>query len=203
MIKTSVKADDVLKHKTDCLILFSPETKPAGLLKQIDGLLNGALTAAFQSKRFEGKLNQTFQQSVRGLMGADSIIVVGLGKSKDAKEEQIRQASGTGAKAAEKSRHHKIAIFLDEKDAGKSAKSKKKQTGSPLAAALVEGAHLGLYHFDQYKSQDKDDPPSRIGEITVLAPSKPKVKDYQKGVDQAEKLCEAVIATRDLQHHPR
>jgi len=47
MIKTSVKADDVLKHKTDCLILFSPDTKLAGLLKQIDGLLNGALTAAF------------------------------------------------------------------------------------------------------------------------------------------------------------
>ena len=62
MIKTSVKADDVLKHQTDCLVLFSPENKPAGLLKQIDSLLNGALTAAFEAKRFEGKLNQTFQQ---------------------------------------------------------------------------------------------------------------------------------------------
>jgi leucyl aminopeptidase len=202
MIKTSVKADDVLKHKTDCLILFSPETKPAGLLKQIDGLLNGALTAAFQSKRFEGKRNQIFQQSVRGLMGADSIIVVGLGKSKDVKEEQIRQASGTGAKSAEKSRHNKIAIFLDEKDASRSAKSKKTQTGSPVASALVEGAQLGLYHFDQYKSQDKDDPPSRIQDITILTSSKTKVKDYQKGLDHTEKLCEAVLATRDLMHHP-
>jgi len=202
MIKTSVKAVDVLKHKTDCLILFGPETKPAGLLKQIDGLLNGALTAAFQSKRFEGKLNQTFQQSVRGLMGADSIIVVGLGKSKDIQEEQIRQASGTGAKAAEKSRHNKISIFLDEKDAGKPGKSKKTSTGSPVATALMEGAQLGLYHFDQYKSQDEDDPPSRINEITVLVSSKLKVKDYQTGVDQAEKLCDAVLATRDLMHHP-
>ena len=108
-------------------------------------------------------------------MGADSIIVVGLGKSKDVKEEQIRQASGTSAKAAEKSRHNKIAIFLDEKDTGKLAKSKKTQTGSPVAAALVEGAQLGLYHFDQYKSLDKDDPPSRINGITVLASSKSKV----------------------------
>jgi leucyl aminopeptidase len=202
MIKTSVKADDILKHKTDCLILFSPETKPAGLLKQIDGLLNGALTAAFKSKRFEGKLNQIFQQSVCGLMGAGSIIIVGLGKSKDIKEEQIRQASGTGAKAAEKSRHNKVAVFLDEKDAGKPGKSNQIKSGSPVAAALTEGALLGLYHFDQYKSQDKDDPPSRINEITILAPSKPKVKSYQTGVEQAGKLCEAVIATRDLMHHP-
>ena len=143
MIKTSVKADDVLKHKTDCLILFSQETKPTGLLKQIDDLLNGALTAAFKAKRFEGKLNQTFEQSVRGLMGADSIIIAGLGKSKDVNEEQIRQASGTGAKAAEKARHNKIAIFLDEKDAGKPGKSKAGGNGSPVAEALMEGANSG------------------------------------------------------------
>jgi len=202
MIKTSVKADDVLKHKTDCLILFSQETKPTGLLKQIDDLLNGALTAAFKAKRFEGKLNKTYEQSVRGLMGANSIIVVGLGKSKDVNEEQIRQASGTGAKAAEKARHNKIAIFLDEKDAGKPGKSKAGGNGSLVAEALMEGAQLGLYHFDQYKSLDKDDPPSRIQEITILASSKAQVKSYQAGVDQAEKLCDAVLATRDLMHHP-
>ena len=202
MIKTLVKADDVLKHKTDCLILFSPESKPAGLLRQVDGLLNGALTAAFQSKRFEGKLNQTFHQSVRGLMGADSIIVVGLGKSKNAKEEQIRQVSGTGAKAAEKLRYHQIAVFMDEKNVGKLSKPKKGQAGSLVATALMEGAQLGLYHFDSYKSVDQDSPPSRIEGITILAPSKSKVQDYQKGVEWAEKLCAAVLATRDLMHHP-
>ena len=202
MIKTSVKADDVLKHKTDCLILFSPENKPAGLLKQIDSLLNGALTAAFEAKRFEGKLNQTFQQSVRGLMGADSIIVVGLGKSKDIKEEQIRQAAGTAAKSAESSRHQKMAFSLDSRDAGKPGKAKNSKSGHPVAGAIMEGAQLGLYHFDQYKSIDKDDPLSRIKEITLLAPGKPQVRAYQKGVDQAGKLCEAVIATRDLMHHP-
>jgi leucyl aminopeptidase len=135
-------------------------------------------------------------------MGADSIIVVGLGKSKDVKVEQIRQASGTGVKKAEKSRHNKIAIFLDEKNAGKPGRSKAGKTGSPVAAALMEGAQLGLYHFDQYKSLDKDDPPSRVNEITILVSSKAKVKAYQTGVDQAEKLCDAVIATRDLMHHP-
>ncbi|MCH7500298.1 MAG: leucyl aminopeptidase, partial [Nitrospinae bacterium] len=66
----------------------------------------------------------------------------------------------------------------------------------------MEGAQLGLYHFDQYKSVDQDNPPSRIKEIILLAPGKPQVTAYQKGVDQAGKLCEAVIATRDLMHHP-
>ncbi len=202
MIKTSIKTDDVLKHKTDCLVLFSPEKNPAGLLKQIDGLLNGALSAAFKSKRFEGKLNQTFQQSVRGLMGADSLMVVGLGQPKDIKEEQIRQAAGTGAKATEKARHTRITFFLEDKDAGKPGKSRAGKTGSPVAAALMEGAKLGLYHFDLYKSADPDNPPSRIQGITLLASAKNKAAAYRKGAEQAEKLCEAVIVTRDLQHQP-
>ena len=71
-----------------------------------------------------------------------------------------------------------------------------------MATALMEGAQLGLYHFDQYKSPDKKEPPSRIKEITILASSKAKVKAYQAGVGQAEKLCDAVLATRDLMHHP-
>ena len=41
MIKTSVQADDIFKHKTDCLILLCPEKQPAGVLKKIDDQLNG------------------------------------------------------------------------------------------------------------------------------------------------------------------
>lgn len=202
MIKTSVKTGNVLKHKTECLVVFCPQEKPAGLLKQIDGLMNGALTAAFKSKRFEGKLNQTFQQSVRGLMGAQSLLVVGLGKQKDVQVEQIRQVAGTGAKTAERARHTKLTFYLDEKDAGKPGKSKGGKTGSPVAEALAEGAQLGLYHFDGYKSVDPDNPPSRIKEITLLTASQSKLTAWQKGAAQAKKLTQAVIATRDLQHHP-
>ncbi|NIQ01053.1 MAG: leucyl aminopeptidase [Nitrospinaceae bacterium] len=201
-MKTSVKSANVLKYKTDCLVLFWPEKKPAGILKQIDGLLNGALGAAYKSKRFEGKLNQTFQQSARGVMGANSILVVGLGKEKEIQAEQIRQAAGTAAKTAEKTRHGKVAFSLDEKEAGKPGKSKGGKTGSPVAEALAEGALLGLYHFDLYKSEDKDNPPSRIKEITLLAPSPSKVTAWQRGAAQARKLAEAVMATRDLMHHP-
>lgn len=112
MIKTSVQTDDIFKHKTDCLILLCPEKKPSGLLKQMDDTLNGVITDAFAAKRFEGKLNQTLLQGVGGAMAADAILLVGLGKTKDIKEEQIRQAAGTAAKLAEKSKFQALSFFF-------------------------------------------------------------------------------------------
>ena len=202
MIKTSVQTDDIFKHKTECLILLCPEKKPAGHLKQIDDQLNGVITNAFSAKRFEGKLNQTLLQGVGRAMGADAVLLVGLGKTKDIKAEQIRQAAGTAAKLAEKSKFLTLSFYLTDADAGKVSKSGKGKSGDPVAGALAEGAHLALYHFDNYKSPDKENPVSRVQKMVFLAESKAKVNAMQKGVQQAEILAEAVVDTRNLMHHP-
>ncbi|SVE19195.1 uncharacterized protein METZ01_LOCUS472049, partial [marine metagenome] len=60
MIKTTVKDQDFLKHKTDSLIVHClEEKKPKGILKDLDRILNGSITSAMKNKRFEGKLNQS------------------------------------------------------------------------------------------------------------------------------------------------
>lgn len=203
MIKTSVKTDDVFKHKTDCLIVFCAEKKPAGVVKEIDGLLHGAVTAAHSAKRFEGKANQTWSQSVRGLMGAQHLILVGMGKSKDIKDEQIRQAAGTAVKLAEKSRFKKVSLHMPDGEAGKPGKGQRGKYGDSIAAALAEGAHLALYHFDDYKHPEKEeDKPSRIEEMVFLVTGKTNTPQFKKGLDSAEKLAEAVCTTRMLQAHP-
>ena len=202
MIKTSVQADDIFKHKTGCLILLCPEKKPAGILSKIDDQLNGVITDAFTAKRFEGKLNQTLLQGVGRAMAADAVLVVGLGKTKDITEEQIRQAAGTAAKLAEKSKFQTLSFYLPDGDAGKVSKSRKGKPGDRVASALAEGAHLALYHFDNYKSVDEENPVNRIQKIVFLAESKAKVNAMQKAVQQAEILAEAVVDTRNLMHHP-
>ena len=133
MIKTSVQAVDIFKHKTGCLILLCPEKKLSGILKQIDGKLNGVITDAFAAKRFEGKLNQTLLQGVGGAMAADAVLLVGLGKTKDITEEQIRQAAGTSGKLAEKSKFQTLSFYLPDGDAGKVSKSRKGKSGDPVA----------------------------------------------------------------------
>ncbi|HIE80580.1 MAG TPA: hypothetical protein EYQ03_08130 [Nitrospinaceae bacterium] len=60
MIKIKQKSDKPLEHKTECLILPCPEEKkPSGIVQTLDAALNGAITRAFENKRFTGKSNQT------------------------------------------------------------------------------------------------------------------------------------------------
>ena len=104
MIKINQKSDSPLNHKTECLILPCPEEKkPGGTLKDVDTALNGAITTAFENKRFEGKSNQTLLLSCNGNLKADNLLLVGIGKTKDLTAEKICKASGTAAKLAEKS----------------------------------------------------------------------------------------------------
>ena len=86
--------------------------------------------------------------------------------------EQIRQAAGTAAKLAEKSKFQTLSFYLPDGDAGKVSKSHKGKSGDRVAGALAEGAHLALYHFDNYKSVDEENPVNRIQKIVFLAESK-------------------------------
>ena len=58
MIKTTIKNERLLAHKTECLVLFCPEEKkPSGKLAELDAKLKGLIGSSFKNKRFGGKLN--------------------------------------------------------------------------------------------------------------------------------------------------
>ncbi len=202
MKKIDIAAEDVLDHKAECLVLFCPEKKPSGLIKTIDDRFKGAISAAMESKRFEGKLNQILSLSSKCVLGADNLILVGLGALKDLNEEKVRQTAGTSAKVAERSKFNSISFYISDPEFNKISKSGKSKSGNPVASAITEGALLGLYHFDEYKTPDKDNPPSRIKTITLITSAKAKVASIKKGVESTQLLCDAVISTRDLMHHP-
>ncbi len=199
MIKINQKFDSPLNHKTECLILPCPEEKkPGGTLKDVDTALNGAITIAFENKRFEGKSNQTLLLSCNGNLRADNLLLVGIGKTKDLTAEKICKASGTAAKLAEKSNFKSVSAYL-----GCFEKIAKGPRYDEFAGAVAEGAGLALYHFDEYKSHDeKDDPPSRLQKLTLVAESKTKTTTLTKSIDRAEKIVSAVHAARNLISHP-
>ncbi len=204
MIKTTVKSETIDQHKTDCLILFTPEEKkPAGELKKLDQSLKGVVTDAFKEKRFEGKLNQTYLIYSQGETKAGHVLLVGIGKSKELTEEKLRQAAGTAAKLAEKSRFKKITFFLVEGELEKLLDKDRKKTSNEVARAVAEGAYLGLYYFDHYKKKmEKDEAPRRIEEITLLSNSKASLAKLRQQSERAWKVAEGVCFARDLILHP-
>lgn len=200
MIKINQKSDSLLDHKTECLVLPCPEEKnPGGTLKTIDDALNGAITLAFENKRFAGKPNQALLLNSTGSLKADNLLLVGVGKAKDVTPEKICKASGTAAKLAEKSNFKSASVYLNESCFDKISKGPRY---GELAGAIAEGAGLALYHFDDYKSVDDDDPPSRLQKLTLVPATKTRQATLTKAITRAEKIVEAVHAARNLISHP-
>jgi leucyl aminopeptidase len=199
MIKINQKIDSPLEHKTECLIILCVEEKKLGGTV-VDTALNGAISQAFEHKRFEGKPNQTLLLNSMGYLKADNLILVGVGKSKDVTPEIICRASATAAKLAESSKFKSASVDLSCFDA--IAKGKSGLYGE-LAGSVAEGAGLALYHFDEYKSCDeKDDPPSRIEKLTLVPSAKTRQATVEKSIARAEKIVSAVHTARDLISHP-
>jgi leucyl aminopeptidase len=201
MIKINQKLENFLEHNTECLILLcAEEKKPEATVKAVDAILNGAISQAFENKRFEGKPNQTLLLNGTGSLKADNLLLVGIGKANDVTPETICRASATAAKLAEGSNFKSVSVDLSSFDA--LAKGKAGLYGE-LSGAVVEGAGLALYHFDEYKSRDeKDDPPSRIEKLTLVPTSKARQATVEKSIARAEKIVNAVHSARDLVSHP-
>jgi leucyl aminopeptidase len=197
MIKINQKIEQSLNHKTECLILPCLEIKkPKGLLKEIDDNLQGVISAAFKNKRFSGKPNQTLLLNSAG--NASNILLLGIGKAKEATAEKICQAAATAVKVLEKSKFKTVAANLSALESLGKGKS---TLYGELAGAVAEGAGLALYHFDNYKSKD-DDPPVRLEKLTLLTTTKTQQKTVEKSIARAEKIVNAVHIARDLISHP-
>ena len=200
MIKFNQNTDVLLDHKTECLIIPCPEEKkPGGILKTIDATLNGTIKLAFENKRFLGKPNQTLLLNSTSCLSADNLILVGVGKTKNLTPEIICKASGTAAKLAEKTNFKSVSFYLNESCFDKVAKGPRY---GEFAGAVVEGAGMALYHFDDYKSLGEDDPPSRLQKLTLIPATKSRQTTLEKAINRAKKIVEAVHTARNLISQP-
>ncbi len=171
----------------------------------------------FASQREE--LGQQFQGSVpllgsQAFMGKDTdvvvltphthegrpLIVVGLGLMNHLTAERLRRAAALAAKHASLLKQTELLIevprFLLEKDAPLGLEPQREER---IATALLEGAALGLYRFDKYKSANHE---PTIAQITLLVPDSGTLQHFQKGTRLAETLVEGVWLARDLANAP-
>ncbi len=196
MIKTTIIDENLIDHRTDCLIVHChQQEKPEGILAEIDSRLNGAVDQSFKEKRFEGKLNQTLLLNARGLINADNVLLVGVGKLAEISEDKIIQASGTAIKAA--TAFKRVSCPIQEKAFGIPVHKKT----SDLTRMIAEGMYLALYRFEVYKSK-KDESGRRIEEIVLLTQGKARMAAMKQGLGEALAVAEAVCMARDLSAHP-
>ncbi len=190
--------------EVDCSLLaipvFEEEARETskGLLGEIDRKLGGHLTMAAREEPFEGKPDQTVSLSTLGRIRAGRILLLGLGM-RDGRTtglartgfEALRVAAGKAARAADKIPFARLA-FVAPRIAGQAAAE---------ARAIVEGALLGAYRFDRYKS-DKRKRPGLQAILVLLAPGIDRSGEVKEEAAIAQRVADATAWARDLVNEP-
>src|SRR5215217_5749692 len=158
----------------------------------VDHALGGGLRDLLQTKEFEGKANEVALYHTHGKLPAKRIILVGLGKKQDVGLDQIRQALGYAAKRVRQVKAGSFTVAFP-------SVMPRNASLVDVSQAMVEGAILGSYQFNVYRSETihKD-----VAAMSIVAPQKAQLRQLSEGARRGVATAEATVFVRDLCNHP-
>jgi leucyl aminopeptidase len=190
---------DATKAKADVLVLplfdsdFTDRKNPPSAWVKSDKKMRGLLAKLAQQEGFRGKNEQTAVIQTHGKLGADRVILVGLGPKTKFSPETLRMAVGRGVKTANRLKAKTAAIQLPLA----------RETESCLQA-VVEGFVLGSYRYDKWRTTNQDEKKApRVDRVALFLPDglkKEKAMDTAIGLARA--TAEATNFARDLVNEP-
>ena len=188
-MRFSVAGGDGHDQGTDALVrLMRKDEKD----EQLEKTLGGALASLRERKVFEGKEGQVSVLPMPGGGGPGFAILAGLGD--EATPESVRCASALAAKRARAERLGSIAVSASSLvNEGLDARE--------AAQAVVEGAGLGLYRMDKYKSADGDEK-TEVSRAVLCGGPGGNLSAMRRGVRYGRALCEGTNYARDLINTP-
>lgn len=169
-----------------------------GTVGELDTALNGELGSIIADGDFKGKTNETLVLYTHGQLPAKRIILVGLGKPEEITLNAIREASATTAQKARSlglSALHTIVLGGDAEDMSRVPDT------SAAAEAVTEGALLGLYRFNELKTQDENhqaDPE----QLVVVISEQDDLAAMQEALRRGQIVAESTMLARDLVNRP-
>ena len=161
--------------------------KESAAIRALDERLSGLVYKLAAEERFEGKLGQTLALHTHGKLGAQRLLLVGMGKSGATELAELRHAAATGVRAASAAGARCYAYALPEGAAD--------DASAQLAA---EGVLLGAYRFDRYLSGDAKRPETVVEVLFVGADSAPSAA----ALARAEIIAGAVAQARSMINEP-
>src|ERR1700691_1976400 len=188
---TTFKSDKLDRLSSGLLVIFAldaaekKQTKPIIKVLTSVGPLAKATSAILSSGEFAAGSCETVLLHAPAGFKAERILLVGLGKLTTT---EVRKAAGAAVRFAKPRKLRELAIAIPE-------------GLDPLAAtrALVEGAYIGDFDPDTYRSDRKD---QSIEELTIVAGSGAKEAPIEAGLREGVILGEAQNFTRSLVNEP-
>jgi leucyl aminopeptidase len=173
--------------------LFEGVENPGGATAAVDQALGGSIREAIAAGDFRGKMGETMVLYPRGAIPASRVVVVGLGSREQFTLQVVRESAAAAARKARELGVPSFSSIVHGAGAG----------GFPVgdaAQAVVEGTILGLYRYQELKSQEPDRAdPERF---TLVQFDEGKVRAVEAGAQVGQIAAEAACLARDLVNRP-
>lgn len=183
----SVSTQSPQEIESPCLVLGVWQDEPlSGLAAQInesmDNLIQHFIDDGF--KRSAGEVRMVYHVPV---LKAARAILVGLGKRDRFSPAQLHKAVSRASRVARGIKRSGLAFVLPDAT---------NLSVEELATATVEGAMLGLYVYNEFKTDDDSKNLTEVTDVVVLAPSEAAKTATESGSRYGEIVSQASIRTR-------
>lgn len=171
--------------------VFTDEKADEGILKELDEASSGVVRSVIESEELKGKEGETvyvhLTSNPAGLR-ARRLLLVGVGSREDYKPAQVSQMSGAAVRFL-RGKNAKTVGVITRAD-GEAEMS---------TAAAAEGAIMGLFELDKYRTVDKE---QRTIERLVIIAQGADEEALKRAAERGRIIGESVNFTRDLANEP-
>jgi leucyl aminopeptidase len=170
--------------------VFKDERADEGILKELDEAAGGVIKSVIESEELKGKEGETVYIHLAGggALRARRLLLIGVGERENYRPAQVSQMAGTAARFLRGKNVKTVALVARaEGDAEK------------MAAAAAEGATIGLFEPDKYRTIDKE--ARAIDRFAVIAEGADE-EALKRGAERGRIIGESVNFTRDLANEP-
>ena len=192
-MEIKVITGDIAQIEADAIVvsLFEGVEQLGGATAAVDRALDGAISSLISRREIKGKFGEVSIVHTFGKAPGRMVAVAGLGKSEDLNVDRIRGVAGEACRALRKLNCRKIATILHGAGAGGI---------EPVAsaAAMAEGALLGLYSFTKYKKPEYED----VKEMLIVVRDEETAPSLERAVDKARVMAEAASLARTMVDEP-
>ncbi len=158
-------------------------------LKELDERTGGIVGELLGGDEMRGKQGDMVYLYRPGQIRPHRLLLVGAGKREDYSFDTIRKVTGSAARFLRSKGAHSMAILRrSQLDLSRSAQ------------AAVEGALIGLFEPDMYKTQHKEE--RRIDELILVSSVGGAEDELERGVECGRIIGEAVNFARELSNEP-
>ncbi len=195
MVEIHVKSGSAVKQRDDAVVIPLLEGRRLSASGRVVNTASGrALTEYLRKFDHSGDFGEI--GTLYGVPGifAPRTLLIGAGSEKRLDLHKLRRLAAKAARYLQKGGARDVSLFLTELSVRGTSVADRVQ-------AVAEGVWLGLYRFEQYKSERKEERRA-LRSVTIMVESRRHLDAAEAAVARARGICLGTNFARDLANEP-